>query len=264
MPPVWRKLHRQYIRRRNIWHFSKIMCYLWDRDHCILNLMVYNAKRKNILTAFQYSHAFPVSDYLGHLSPGSLIRLGPGTRRPCLRKELWLSTVSCEGCCGSTQPGCAAVRRGTVLLNAHWGGLSQQWEHLSTPSDTVSSGLTDFQLPDGHWLNPHGNPPFGFWSEVALPLLHSHCRILWELERLRQIIDTNYNQRRNDCHCKNVFINDLHIILREWYSARQNCNRFSPNGNFFLQNCVALKGVKQLNIFPPVRKMTDQGQETIH
>lgn len=99
---------------------------------------------------------------------------------------------------------------------------------------------------------------------TASALPHSHQHFLWELERLKQIIDTNHDQRRNDCHCKNVFINDLHIILWERYSARQNCDRFSPNGNISLQKCVALKGVKKLNVFPPVRKMTDQGQETIH
>lgn len=101
-------------------------------------------------------------------------------------------------------------------------------------------------------------------GSAASALPHSHQHLLWELERLKRIIDTNHDQRRNDCHCKNVFINDLHIILWEWYSARQNCDRFSPNGNISLQKCVALKGLKKPNVFPPVRKMTDQGQETIH
>lgn len=171
MPPVWRKLHRQYIKRRNVWHLSKIMCYLRDRDHCILKLMVYNAKRKNIPTAFLYSHAFPVCDYLGHLSPGSLISLGPGT---CAGPAWGRSFVSARWAVrDAVVPQCSSQERHRAPLSAPWRWPFPAGEHLSIPSDTVSSRLTDFLLFDSHWLNPHGKPPFGFWSEATLPLLSS-------------------------------------------------------------------------------------------
>lgn len=138
------------------------------------------------------------------------------------------------------------------------GGCPRHRGHLSTPMARPAGPLLTQPLVA---FIATGEPPFWFHPELC-------CLCSSSLSPALSLgtgeAETNHDQRRNDCHCKNVFINDLHIILWEWYPARQNCDRFSPNGNISLQKCVALKGVKKLNVFPPVRKMTDQGQETIH
>lgn len=236
--------------------------------------MVHKAKRKNNLTAFLYSYSFPVC-WLFMAFLTRIDWLGPRCCAHVLAEEgplfkggwpqVWCGSPLILGLSWEQRPGTHGSQRGAPLLGMYRRIVEVfshgRWGHLSIPSDMENLGLTSNSLLA---FIDTDKPLFGFWSEAAFPLLQSHHQLLWELERLRQIIDTNHDQRRNGCHCKNVFINDLHIILWEWYSARQNCNRFSPNGNIFLQKYVALKGVKKLNMFPPVREMTDQGQETIH
>lgn len=122
---------------------------------------------------------------------------------PCQQKEY-------SGCCPISDP-FSVVGLFLAPLTLGAVGPGAQRRTLSPPL-TSDCGLT----------NPRHRQPYSHPRTAAPTRLRRRRsssslsqQLLWERGRLRQIIDTNHDQRRNDCHCKDVFINDLHLILWE-------------------------------------------------